>query len=507
MDITSIFIGFVVGMLLMMGVFLLMRGKWSATTLLQKQEIDRLSKETAERAQRVEALMGENSSLRSQTSVLVARLESLDSQLASTKQSHELAVEAMKEESQKLLSAAKEDFQRQIAAMKDQVAQERSYAEKMIADANKTVETEREHSKTLREESERQWNQKFETLKKEMESRTAEQLAQRQSSLQETNRIQMDELLKPIKEQFDAFKKSVDESRTSSEVNKNDLKSAFEHAITSFEKLQTEAVRSLKEQTDRIGNDAVNLTKALKGESKTQGDWGEMILVTLLENSGLRKDEEFFVQENVKDEEGNNLRPDVIVRFPEGRSVVIDSKVSLTAYADAVAAEDEPDRERLLREHVKSMKKHVDELAGKHYEKLVTDAIGFVLMFVPNENSYIAAMKQEPTLGRYAYDKKVVIISPSNLQITLLLAYNLWQIDRQSKNVEKIVKSASELYDKMAGASETFGAIGEQIGKLTQTYEKAKGQFYEGKGNVMRKAESLKELGVTPKKQIKGLEE
>ena len=507
MDITSLLIGLVVGLLAMAGVFLLMRGKWSATTLLQKQEIDRLIKETAERGQRIESLMGENNTLQSQASVLGARLESLSQQLEAERTNSQLNTETMKEEAQRLLEAAKSDFLRQVEALKEQMAQERSYAEKMIADAGKSVETEREHSKQLREESDRQWSQKFETLRQEMEKKTAEQLAQRQSSLQETNRLQMDELLQPLKEQFAAFKKSVDESKTQGEVNKNDLKSAFEHAMTSFEKMQSEAVRSLKEQTDRIGNDAVNLTKALKGESKTQGDWGEMILVTLLENSGLRKDEEFFVQENVKDEEGKNLRPDVVVRFPEGRSLVIDSKVSLTAYADAVAAESDAERERLLKEHAKSMRKHVDELATKKYDQLVDDAIGIVLMFVPNENSYIAAMKQQPDLGRYAYKKGIVIISPSNLQITLLLAYNLWQIDRQSKNVEKIVKSASELYDKMAGASETFLDIGANIEKLNKSFEKAKGQLYDGKGNVMRRAEGLKELGVTPKKQIKGLEE
>ena len=245
----------------------------------------------------------------------------------------------------------------------------------------------------------------------------------------------------------------------------------------------------------------------MKGDSKMQGDWGEMVLETILENSGLRKDEEFFIQENTKDENGKNFRPDVIVRFPEGRSVVIDSKVSLTAYTDALAAETDEERERLMKSHAQSVRKHIDELAEKDYSKLVEDAIGFVLMFIPNETSYIAAMKQQPDLSRYAYQKKIIIISPSNLLMALQLAYNLWQYDRQNKNVEKIVKTAADLYDKVATFEDTFTGIGDLITRLSGTYDKAKKQLYDGTGNVMRRVESLKNLGVTPKKQIKALEE
>ena len=274
-----------------------------------------------------------------------------------------------------------------------------------------------------------------------------------------------------------------------------------------FQQEQQQAVLSLKEQTSKIGSDAANLTKALKGDSKMQGDWGEMVLETILENSGLRKDEEFFIQENTKDENGKNFRPDVIVRFPEGRSVVIDSKVSLTAYTNALAAEDDAERERLMKAHAQSVRNHIDELAEKDYSKLVEDAIGFVLMFIPNETSYIAAMRQQPELSRYAYQKKIIIISPSNLLMALQLAYNLWQYDRQNKNVEKIVKTAADLYDKVAVFEDTFTGIGDLITRLSGTFDKAKKQLYDGAGNVMRRVESLKGLGVTPKKQLKALEE
>lgn len=375
-----------------------------------------------------------------------------------------------------------------------------------VEQQKRMAEHERQYAAQLREESDRQWEQKLEALRQEMQKMAAEQLAAKQSALQESNRQQMNELLRPVKEQFADFKKSVEESKTLNEVNKKELQHTFEATMRLFQQEQQQTVLMLKEQTSKIGSDAANLTKALKGDSKMQGDWGEMVLETILENSGLRKDEEFFIQENTKDENGKNYRPDVIVRFPEGRSVVIDSKVSLTAYTDALVTDDEADRERLLKAHALSVRKHIDELAEKDYSKLVDDAIGFVLMFIPNETSYIAAMKQQPDLSRYAYQKKIIIISPSNLLMALQLAYNLWQYDRQNKNVEKIVKTAADLYDKVATFEDTFTGIGDLITRLSGIYDKAKKQMYDGPGNVMRRVEGLKALGVTPKKQLKALE-
>ena len=405
------------------------------------------------------------------------------------------------------MQTAKEHYAGEMQTIKEHHADEMQNLKEQMA-------SERQYAAQMRQENDRQWAEKMEALRQEMQRMTAEQqkaaaeqLAAKQSALQENNRLQMDELLKPIKEQFADFKKSVEDSKTQNEVNKKELQSTFEATMKLFQQEQQQAVTSLKEQTSKIGSDAANLTKALKGDSKLQGDWGEMVLETILENSGLRKDEEFFIQENTKDENGKNFRPDVIVRFPEGRSVVIDSKVSLTAYTDALAADNDADRDRLMKAHALSVRKHIDELAEKDYSKLVDDAIGFVLMFIPNETSYIAAMKQQPELSRYAYQKKIIIISPSNLLMALQLAYNLWQYDRQNKNVEKIVKTAADLYDKVAGFEDTFTSIGDVLSRLSTTYDKAKKQLYEGSGNVMRRVESLKSLGVTPKKQIKSLEE
>ena len=428
--------------------------------------------------------------------VKVSENEQLQKQIEQVQLQVENEKQALKDNQEIILMNERSHHAAEMQNLKEQMASERQYAAQM------------------RQENDRQWAEKMEALRQEMQRMTAEQqkaaaeqLAAKQSALQENNRLQMDELLKPIKEQFADFKKSVEDSKTQNEVNKKEPQSTFEATMKLFQQEQQQAVTSLKEQTSKIGSDAANLTKALKGDSKLQGDWGEMVLETILENSGLRKDEEFFIQENTKDENGKNFRPDVIVRFPEGRSVVIDSKVSLTAYTDALAADNDADRDRLMKAHALSVRKHIDELAEKDYSKLVDDAIGFVLMFIPNETSYIAAMKQQPELSRYAYQKKIIIISPSNLLMALQLAYNLWQYDRQNKNVEKIVKTAADLYDKVAGFEDTFTSIGDVLSRLSTTYDKAKKQLYEGSGNVMRRVESLKSLGVTPKKQIKSLEE
>lgn len=428
--------------------------------------------------------------------VKVSENEQLQKQIEQVQLQVENEKQALKDNQEIILMNERSHHAAEMQNLKEQMASERQYAAQM------------------RQENDRQWAEKMEALRQEMQRMTAEQqkaaaeqLAAKQSALQENNRLQMDEILKPIKEQFADFKKSVEDSKTQNEVNKKELQSTFEATMKLFQQEQQQAVTSLKEQTSKIGSDAANLTKALKGDSKLQGDWGEMVLETILENSGLRKDEEFFIQENTKDENGKNFRPDVIVRFPEGRSVVIDSKVSLTAYTDALAVDNDADRDRLMKAHALSVRKHIDELAEKDYSKLVDDAIGFVLMFIPNETSYIAAMKQQPELSRYAYQKKIIIISPSNLLMALQLAYNLWQYDRQNKNVEKIVKTAADLYDKVAGFEDTFTSIGDVLSRLSTTYDKAKKQLYEGSGNVMRRVESLKSLGVTPKKQIKSLEE
>ena len=399
-------------------------------------------------------------------------------------------------ETERRLSDKDEAYRKLVEAEKEHAAQ-------TIEATKADMEKERQHFNQLREESERQWNEKFNTLKQEMQKQASEQLAAKQADLQTTNREQFNEMMKPIKEQFANFQKAVEESRTQNEVNKNQLKESFEAQMKLFVQQQNIAVSSLKEQTDRIGNDAANLTKALKGDSKVQGDWGEMILETILEQTGLRKNEEYFVQEVFRDEDNNMLRPDVVVKFPDSRSLVIDSKVSLTAYSQAVSTVDDTQREKYLNEHVRSVRKHVDELAAKNYSKIVDNSMEYVLMFIPNESSYISAMQRDAELHRYAYNKKIIIISSSNLLMTLQLAYNLWQSDRQNKNVTEVIRKATSLYEKVVGFQDDMLSIKTQLDKLNKTFDEANKKFSEGRGNILHTTETLKEIGINPKKQLK----
>lgn len=403
------------------------------------------------------------------------------------------------ENAERKIADLKENHQREIDALKE------SY-ERLDSQRKAQIEDERAAADRRLEEADRQWQLRFDRLKEEILNLNNRLLLARQEKLQSNNRIQIAELLAPIKEQFEAFKKSVEETRTAGEVTKEELKNSFEANMKLFAQQQDMAVRAMREQTEKIGNEAQNLTKVLKRDSKAQGDWGEMILETLLESSGLERDLHYFVQENVKDEAGRNFRPDVVVRFPEGRAVVIDSKVSLTAYADAFDSDDPAFRKIKLKEHARSVRKHIEELISKDYDRLVDDSIGLVLMFIPNDQCYLAAIEQDKELSRYAYSKGIVIVSPCNLMIALQLAFNMWQQDRQTKNVETIVRTATELYEKVAVFSETMEDVETHIARLSDSFAKAKGQLLNGKGNIFRRIEALKDLGITPKKNIKGIE-
>ena len=403
------------------------------------------------------------------------------------------------ENAERKIADLKENHQREIDALKE------SY-ERLDSQRKAQIEDERAAADHRLEEADRQWQLRFDRLKEEILNLNNRLLLARQEKLQSNNRIQIAELLAPIKEQFEAFKKSVEETRTAGEVTKEELKNSFEANMKLFAQQQDMAVRAMREQTEKIGNEAQNLTKVLKRDSKAQGDWGEMILETLLESSGLERDLHYFVQENVKDEAGRNFRPDVVVRFPEGRAVVIDSKVSLTAYADAFDSDDPAFRKIKLKEHARSVRKHIEELISKDYDRLVDDSIGLVLMFIPNDQCYLAAIEQDKELSRYAYSKGIVIVSPCNLMIALQLAFNMWQQDRQTKNVETIVRTATELYEKVAVFSETMEDVETHIARLSDSFAKAKGQLLNGKGNIFRRIEALKDLGITPKKNIKGIE-
>lgn len=409
---------------------------------------------------------------------------------------------------QKALSEAQLEVTRQQTLLevqktqheKELEMQSRNHALLMNAEQEKTAkqmetmlsgfETERKTFKEMNEQykrSEEDMRVKTELLKKEFQNLANQILEDKSSSLKTTNKEQLDAVLTPLKENIEKLGKSVLDNR----ITSTQYKESIEHAI-----------KGLMEKTEKIGNDAVNLTKALKANPKVQGDWGEMILERMLEESGLRKGEEYFIQENHVTEEGKNVRPDVIIRFPEKRSIVIDSKVSLTAYVNYTSAENDLDKEAALSAHLTSVRDHVNELAAKDYSKVVEDSIGYVLMFIPNEGSYISAIERDKDLLSYAYKRRIIVISPSNLMMALQLAYNLWQSEKQSRNVEEIIKRGNLLYEKFVTFVNTFEKIGDRLEDARKQYDSALGTLARGNGNIINSLGKMKQLGLTPKKEI-----
>lgn len=313
-------------------------------------------------------------------------------------------------------------------------------------------------------------------------------MEQNAGKLKDTNRESMDGLLKPLREQLENLGKAVTHTNETAAGNKASLESA---------------IKLMMEKTERLGHDAQNLTLALRGNTKKQGDWGEMILERMLEESGLRKGEEYFVQENHKTEDGRDVRPDVVIRFPDARCVVVDSKVSLTAYALYAAAEKDEDRKNHLDAHVASIRKHIEELAGKDYSSIVEGTISYVLMFMPNEASYMAALQHSPDLPMEAYRRRIILISPTNLLMALQLAYNLWQKERQTRNVEKIFDRATKLYDKMCLVQDSLEKVGKGLEQAQNAYSKACDQLYRGRGNYARQLDDLRQMGISPSKRLK----
>ena len=405
----------------------------------------------------------------------------------------------------------------QLAVLRSQLETERKNVDERIAvvkeNALQQLEAERKHGEQLRNELQKQAEAKNRLLQEEVRNMATRMLDESREKMNTTDKERLDALLAPLKERLEAFNQTVTNNSKENTANKTEIKTTFEEAmkrlhaeqeltIKAMREDQERAVKELREQTERIGNDAASLTQALKGDSKMQGDWGEMILDKTLEDCGLIQGQQYFLQENYKDKDGNNFRPDAVIVFPNEERAVIDAKVSLTAYQAAIREENATERERYLKEHVSSIKKHVDELSAKNYEKLVPGCIGFVLMFVPYESGYSAALKTDPSILQYAYRKHIIILSPSNLLMALQLTHTMWQNFRMTKNVEEILHQSNELFDKFVTFAETFVKLGADIERLQQDFSRAKGQLNEGKGNIVRRLEGLKTLGISPKKQI-----
>lgn len=405
----------------------------------------------------------------------------------------------------------------QVATTAQKLSADLAVAKSQLETAQKnatdSVNAEREHSQKLLSEMQKQMETSKKLMQEEMRTMAAQMLSESREHLNAADKERLDALLKPLHERIEAFNQNVTAATKEGASNKTEIKTTFEETIKLLQEVQTSTVKSIREdneraikelrqQTERIGNDAASLTQALKGDTKMQGDWGEMILETTLESCGLTKNEQFFLQRNYQDEKGNSFRPDAVIDLPGGEHAVIDAKVSLTAYQAAVNATDATEQELFLKEHIKSIKKHVDELSAKNYETIVPNCIGYVLMFIPYESGYAAAIKADPAILQYAYRKHIILLSPSNLLMALQLTRTMWQNYRMNKNVDEILHASNDLYDKFVSFGETFLKIGTGIQRLQNDYEKAHSQLSEGKGNIVRRLENMKQLGITPKKEL-----
>lgn len=324
----------------------------------------------------------------------------------------------------------------------------------------------------------------------EFKSLAGEIIAAESKTFTAQNKLNIESLLKPLGEKIKDFEKKVEEAYDKEAQQRFSLK---------------EEVKRLSELNRQISADAQNLTDALKGQSKTQGNWGELILESILEKSGLVKGREFDVQKSFNSESGKRFQPDVVLTLPGNKNVVIDSKVSLTAYEVFVSAENEEQKTAAFKSHLISVKKHIDELAAKKYQHLYNlNSLDFVILFMPVEPAFLEAVKSDTDLWSYAYNKGVLLISPTNLFATLKMVASLWQQEYQNRNVIEIAEQSGKLYDKFVGFVNDMQTIGEKLTAARSSYDNAFNKLSSGNGNLISKAEKIKLLGAKAKKSMPG---
>ena len=302
------------------------------------------------------------------------------------------------------------------------------------------------------------------------------------------NKSNIGELLSPLKEKITDFEKKVDQSNKENLQNNSALR---------------EQLKQLKDLNHQITKEAENLTKALKGESKTQGNWGEFILESILEKSGLSKGREYEVQESFTNEEGKRYQPDVVVKLPDNKNIIIDSKVTLVAYERFVNEEQESEKAAQLKMHIQSVRKHIKDLSDKNYQNLYgVEGLDFVLMFIPVEPAFSLAVQHDAELFTDAYDKNIVIVSPSTLIATLRTISNIWKNEYQNRNALEIARQGGALYDKFTAFSEDLIKVGKALNTTQDSYKDAMNKLVEGKGNLISRVENIRKLGAKTSKVI-----
>ncbi|MCM1163181.1 MAG: DNA recombination protein RmuC [Muribaculaceae bacterium] len=335
-----------------------------------------------------------------------------------------------------------------------------------------------------------------EMLRSQFANLATEILQRNSADFKAQSEERLGQLLNPLKENLEGFKKTV------AETYANEARERF-----SLEK----AIASLVNVNDTISREARELTQALKGNNSVQGEWGEMVLESILEKSGLVKDEEYFVQSTADadgntmlKEDGGALRPDVVVKYPDGRCVIIDSKVSLKAYLEYANTDDRTIRKNAGDRHVLSVKSHVDKLAKKKYQEFIgSDQLDFVMMFIPNEPAYMAAMRIDSALWQYAYDRNVLIVSPTHLVSGLRLIAQLWSRDKVTKNAIRIAEEAGKMYDKFADFVNDMDRMDKALASARKAHTDAMTKLTTGTGSLRKRASDLKALGIKASKQLK----
>src|SRR3990172_2410157 len=327
-----------------------------------------------------------------------------------------------------------------------------------------------------------------EKFTKEFENLANKIFEEKSTKFTEQNKEKLSEILNPLREKISEFEKKVDET------NKESIKG---HASL------REQLQMLKEMNQQITQEATNLTNALKGQSKTQGNWGEFILESILEKSGLVKGREYVVQESITAESGRRFQPDVIIKLPENKSIVIDSKVSLVGYEKFVSSEIEHERQLALREHINSIRSHIKNLSGKNYQNLYQlESLDFVLMFMPIEPAFALAVQNDPSIFNDAFELNIVIVSPSTLLATLRTIASIWRQEKQNKNAMEIAHQSGALYDKFVGFIHDLKLVGDRIDQAKGSYNDAWNKLKDGSGNLMGRIEKIKKLGAKTSKSL-----
>ena len=415
------------------------------------------------------------------------RKEFLDTsdQLANLRESHSALQE-------KLTTLASEKAAAETTATRVPVLESdlRSIREQLTAEKNAStaLTTRLEEQQAAMEEKVAFINKAKETLTTEFENLGQKIFEEKTSRFTQQNQDNLQNLINPVREQIKDFQKRVNDVYDSDSKDRSALR---------------EIVTNLSNMNQQLSTDANNLTKALKGESKTQGNWGEVILERILEQSGLKKGQQYDTQAHHVNTEGQRFYPDVVIHLPEDKDIVIDSKVSLTAYERYVTSEDESDKRQALTDHVQSVRGHIKSLEKKDYTDLVNvKTLGYVLMFIPIEPAFILAGDEDPSLFSGAASRSVFPVVPSTLMVTLKTINAMWQLESQNRNAEEIASQAAALYDKLAGFLESFDNIGQRLGQAQESWTAARNQLASGRGNLIGKAEKFRQLGVSPKKRL-----